>query len=195
MTAVAALPKQDANSPAGKTMKQDCQSLHIIHYPDPRLRTVSDAVTEFDGELAALVKRLLELMNGEKGVGLAAPQVGINKRVIVINSTGEPGDTRVYVNPAIHDAHGSVEAEEGCLSLPGINVQVRRAQRCRLTARDLQGRPVDLVLEDLSARICQHETDHLNGVLIIDRMGPTDRVATRRTLKALEDSYKSRSAR
>jgi peptide deformylase len=169
--------------------------LHIIHYPDPRLRKVSEPVTEFDGALKALVARMLELMETGKGVGLAAPQVGINRRLIILNPTGQPGDRRVFVNPTIHEPHGSVEAEEGCLSLPGIDVQVRRAQRCRLTAQDLDGRPIDQVLEDLPARICQHETDHLNGVLIIDRMGPTDRVATRRTLKALEDSYKSKAAR
>lgn len=180
---------------AGETMKPDFKDLRIIHYPDPRLRKVSERVTEFDGELKALVARMLTLLEADKGVGLAAPQVGINKRLLIMNPTGQPSDTRVLVNPAIHDPHGSAEAEEGCLSLPGINVQVRRAQRCRITAQDLDGRPIEQVLEDLPARICQHETDHLNGVLIIDRMGPTDRIATRRTLKALEDSYKSRSAR
>jgi len=121
--------------------------------------------------------------------------LGVNQRVIVISPAGESDDPRVLVNPAIHEPRGSIEAEEGCLSLPGINVQVRRAQRCRVTAQDLQGRPIDEPIEDLLARICQHETDHLNGVLIIDRMGPTDRIATRKTLKALEDSYKSRAAR
>jgi len=180
---------------AGETMKPDLKDLRIIHYPDPRLRKVSERVTEFDGELKALVARMLTLLEADKGVGLAAPQVGINKQLIVMSPSGQPGDTRVLVNPAIHDPHGSAEAEEGCLSLPGINVQVRRAQRCRVTAQNLDGGPIEQVLEDLPARICQHETDHLNGVLIIDRMGPTDRIATRRTLKALEDSYKSRSAR
>jgi peptide deformylase len=169
--------------------------LYIVHYPDARLRKISAPVAQFDDELAALAERMLELMRASKGVGLAAPQVGINRRLIVVNPTGETEDLRVYVNPAIHEPHGSAEAEEGCLSLPGINVQVRRAQNCRLTAQDLQGRPIDMVLTDLPARIVQHETDHLNGVLIIDRMGPTDRIATRRTLKALEDSYKARPAR
>ncbi len=162
--------------------------LYIVHYPDPRLRKVSAPVTKFDDELAALAERMLELMRASKGVGLAAPQVGVNRRLIVVNPTGEAQDLRVYVNPAIHEPHGSVEAEEGCLSLPGINVQIRRAQTCRLTAQDLQGRPVELTLADLPARIVQHETDHLNGVLIIDRMGPTDKIATRKTLRALEQT-------
>ena len=152
-------------------------------------------MTAFDGALTALVERMLALMETGKGVGLAAPQVGVTQRLLVMNPTGEPGATQVLVNPAIHDAHGSAEAEEGCLSLPGVNVQVRRAQRCRVTAQDLQGRPIELELQDLPARVCQHETDHLNGVLIIDRMGPSDRMATRKILRALEDQFQSKVLR
>lgn len=169
----------------------DVDQLRIIHYPDARLRKRSAAVTAFDGELAALVTRMLELMETGKGVGLAAPQVGVNRRVVVMNPSGETGDERVLVNPVVRDPHGSAEAEEGCLSLPGINVRVRRAQRCRIVAQDLAGNPVEFDAEDLLARICQHEIDHLNGTLIIDRMGPSDRIATRKTLKALEDQHKS----
>jgi len=171
----------------------DYQSLHIIHHPDPRLRKVSRPVTEFDDQLAALAAKMLELMHSDNGVGLAAPQVGVLKRLIVFNPTGQPDDDQILVNPAIHDMHGSIEAEEGCLSLPGVNATIRRAQRCRVTAQDLRGRPIELELQDLPARICQHETDHLNGVLILDRMGPADRIATRATVRALEQSYRSRS--
>jgi peptide deformylase len=166
------------------------ERLYIVHYPDARLRKVSAPVAEFGPELEALVQRMLALMETGKGVGLAAPQVGVNRRLFVMNPTGEPQDVRVLVNPAIHDPRGSVEAEEGCLSLPGVNVQVRRAQRCRVTAQDVHGQPLELELEDLPARVVQHETDHLNGVLIIDRMGPTDRIATRKTLRALEETHK-----
>ena len=176
-------------------MKDGFKNLRIIHYPDPRLRRACEPVTEFDGALAALVERMLALMETGKGVGLAAPQVCVTQRLLVMNPTLEPGATLVLVNPAIHDAHGSAEAEEGCLSLPGVNVQVRRAQRCRVTAQDLQGRPIELELDDLPARVCQHETDHLNGVLIIDRMGPSDRIATRKTLRALEDQFQSKVPR
>lgn len=174
-------------------MKSDLDNLHVIHYPDPRLRQRCEPVTEFDDELEDLVHRMYELMQSGNGVGLAAPQLGITRRLFVLNPTGKPEDDHVLINPVIRDAHGSVEAEEGCLSLPGIHVQVRRAQRCRVEAQDLQGRPVEYDVEDLLARICQHETDHLNGVLILDRMGPTDRIATRKTVKALEDQYKATS--
>lgn len=171
-------------------MIQNLSDLHIIHYPDPRLRKKSTPIAKFDEELAALVERMLALMETGKGVGLAAPQVGVNKRLFVMNSTGEPDGNRVFVNPVLRDAHGSIESEEGCLSLPGINVQVKRAQECHLTAQDIEGNPIELDLTDLEARICQHEYDHLNGVMIIDRMGPSDRIATRKTLKALEDQFK-----
>lgn len=167
------------------------RDLRIIHYPDPRLRQVCAPVTEFDDKLETLVQRMFELMKAGEGAGLAGPQVGVNLRLFVMNATREPGDQRVFVNPAIREPHGSAEAEEGCLSLPGVNVQIRRAQRCRVTAQDLRGEPVDIEVQDLVARICQHETDHLTGVLIVDRMGPSDRIANRKTMKALEDQYQS----
>ena len=177
----------------GNVVSNDHSNLRIIHYPDRRLRQQCEPVTRFDAVLAALVERMVELMGTGNGVGLAAPQVGLLKRLFVMNPTGKPGEHRVLINPTIHDLHGSAEAEEGCLSLPGINVQIRRAQRCRVTAQDLTGRRYELQAEDLVARVCQHEADHLNGVLIIDRMGPTDRIATRKTLKALEELQGSAS--
>ena len=168
---------------------EDFKDLRILHYPDPRLRKKCEPVAEFNGDLAALAERMIALMESGSGVGLAAAQVGVNQRVIVVNATGDPQDTEVFVNPLIHEPHGSEEAEEGCLSLPGVRVQIRRAQKCRLTAQDLKGRPIERELDELLARVVQHETDHLNGVLIIDRMGPTDRIATRKTLRALEEQY------
>ena len=176
-------------------MSADFADLHIIHYPDARLRKKNAPVTHFDGELAALAARMFELMEKDVGVGLAAPQVGVNQRLVVMNATCKPEDNLVLVNPVIREPHGSVEAEEGCLSLPGIRVQVRRAQSCRLVAQDLEGRPLEMELSDLPARVVQHETDHLNGVLLIDRMGPSDRIATRKTLRALEEQHNSKSAR
>jgi peptide deformylase len=120
---------------------------------------------------------------------LAAPQGGVLKRRIVVSPTGQAADAMALVNCVIRDREGNVEAEEGCLSLPGVNVRVRRAKRCRLEALDLAGNPLELEGEDLLARIWQHETDHLDGVLIIDRMGPADRMAVRKTLRALEEGY------
>ncbi len=170
-------------------MKLQVEKLAIVHYPDPHLRKLCEPVTAFDGDLDAVARRMLELMHQAKGVGLAAPQVGLLRRLFVMNLTGQPKDDLVFVNPAIHDQQGTVEAEEGCLSLPGIHVQVRRAARCVITAQDVHGNPIEREGQDLLGRIWQHETDHLNGTLILDRMGPSDRIATRATLKALEAAY------
>lgn len=170
-------------------MNLEIDSLTILHYPDAHLRKPCREVSAFDGQLAALAERMFALMNEARGVGLAAPQVGVLIRMFVMNLTGEPDDNAVFVNPVIRDAQGTAEAEEGCLSLPGINVQVRRAASCRIVAQDLKGEPVENESAELQGRIWQHETDHLNGVLILDRMGPSDRIATRKTLKALEEGY------
>ena len=171
----------------------EIEKLTIVHYPHPALRVKCAPVTEFGEALQRLAEQMLALMRAAKGVGLAAPQVNVPLRLFVMNATGEDGDDRVYVNPQIRDMHGSVEAEEGCLSLPGINVQVRRAQRCRIVAQDLAGAPLEIADAELVARIWQHETDHLHGTLILDRMGPADRIATRKTLKSLEASFKSKN--
>lgn len=168
------------------------KDLSIVHYPDPRLRDTCAPVTGFGDELRAVADRMLDIMHELNGVGLAAPQVGLNYRLFTMNLTGRPEDDLVFVNPEIHDCEGSAEEEEGCLSLPGINVRVRRAMRCRLTAQDLDGNPIEVIAKDLPARCWQHETDHLNGVLIIDRMGPADRIATKKALKSLEETYKAK---
>ncbi len=169
----------------------ETEKLTIVHYPHPALRKQCAPVDVFDDRLRQLAERMLELMHAQKGVGLAAPQVGLPIRLIVTNHTGEAGDDQIFVNPVIRDMHGNVEAEEGCLSLPGINVQVRRAQRCKITAQDLDGKPIEREGADLLCRVWQHETDHLGGTLIVDRMGPSDRIATRKTLRVLESTFKA----
>ena len=173
-------------------MNTELANLTILHYPDPRLQKPCEKVTDFGPTLAALAERMLALMKEAKGVGLAAPQVGAMIRMFVMNTTPEDAGARVYVNPVIRNPAGTTEAEEGCLSIPQVNVQVRRATRCTLVAQDLEGRPVEIEGADLTARVWQHETDHLNGVLILDRMGPGDKIASRKTLKALEDAFKKK---
>jgi peptide deformylase len=165
------------------------EDLKIVIYPDPRLRKVSTRVTVFDDKLAALSRRMLELMRESKGVGLAAPQTGQNIRLFVMNATGKPEDDRVYVNPALSDADGEEKSEEGCLSLPKINVEVDRAKTAKMTAQDLSGNPIEQTETGYIARIWQHELDHLNGVLIIDKMGPTAKIENRKILKDLEESF------
>lgn len=171
-------------------MPPTLEQLHIVHYPDPVLRAKCKPVTHYGEAVAALAQRMLALMHEAEGVGLAAPQVGVTQRLFVMNHTGQPGDDLVLVNPHLVDLEGTAENEEGCLSIPGVRVQVRRAARCRVHAHDPHGHPIEIEVDALRARIVQHETDHLNGVLILDRMGPSDQIATRKTLRALEDAYR-----
>jgi len=166
--------------------------LQIIKWPDPRLRKKSETVSTFDDALRDLAERMFELMRQHKGVGLAAPQVGINLRMFVANPTGEPGDDKVYVNPILTDAEGAEEAEEGCLSLPDIHVKVTRpTARLKMQAQDLAGQAFEQMADGFLTRIWQHETDHLNGVLIIDRMGPVAKLQNRKRMKELEEEYEA----
>ncbi len=164
-------------------------NLKIILWPDPRLRKISTPVEVFDESLAVLSARMLELMREAKGVGLAAPQVGLNIRLFVANPTGEPEDDRVFVNPVLSDAEGEAEAEEGCLSLPGIEGLILRARSLAVTAKDVNGQPFDLRSDEFPARVWQHEFDHLNGTLLMDRMGPAGKIAAKKKLRELEEKY------
>jgi peptide deformylase len=169
------------------------EELKIIEYPDPRLRKPSDEVKVFDDRLAALVKRMFELMREHKGVGLAAPQVGENIRLFVINPTGEPDADRIYVNPVLFDlAGGEEEDEEGCLSLPEIKASISRIKTMKIEAQDLAGIKFEDTQSGYIARIWQHEFDHLNGTLITDRMGALAKMQARKKLKELEEEYAKR---
>lgn len=165
------------------------EDLKLIYWPDPRLRRNSEPVRTFDQRLKALAERMLQLMRDHKGVGLAAPQVGHNIRLFVMNPTGEPGDDRVYVNPELFDLEGDEEGEEGCLSLPGLNARIWRGKAAKLRAQDLDGNVIEDIQSGFIPRVWQHEIDHLNGTLITDRMGPVARMAARRILKELEDKF------
>jgi peptide deformylase len=165
------------------------EDLKIISYPDPRLRRVSVPVKEFGDKLGDLVRRMFELMREAKGVGLAAPQLGYNIRLFIVNHTQKPEDDRVYVNPVLFDAEGEETSSEGCLSLPNINVDVTRAKSAKMQAMDINGKPIEQVEADYVARIWQHELDHLNGILLIDHMTPTAKIESRKILKDLEEKY------
>lgn len=170
--------------------KIDFARLKIIEYPDPRLRKKCAPVEVFDADLERLTQRMCELMHEHNGVGLAAPQVGILQQVFVCNVTGDPKDDTVYVNAELTDLEGDVEGSEGCLSIPDVNVNMHRALKCTLTGKDLKGKPIKIKGEELSARVWQHEMDHINGRLIIDNMSEADKVANRRSLKRLEADFK-----
>jgi peptide deformylase len=147
----------------------------IRQYPDPVLRLEAQEVEEFDGDLKQLVERMMRLMQDARGVGLAANQVGVLRRVFVIQADDEE-EPRALVNPSIVErSEESEEDDEGCLSMQGVAVSVDRPVRVRLEASDEEGNPVALELEGLPARVAQHELDHLDGVLILDRTTDEDR--------------------
>jgi peptide deformylase len=138
---------------------------------------------------------MFQLMREHRGVGLAAPQVGENLRMFVMNHTGDPADDRVYVNPELSEAEGADEAEEGCLSLPGINAKIIRDKSMKMRAQDLEGAWFEQTASGYLARIWQHEFDHLNGTLIIDRMGAVAKIASKKALKELEEAHAKRKSR
>ncbi|MCP4589980.1 MAG: peptide deformylase [bacterium] len=171
----------------------DLDRLQIVCYPDPVLRKLCEPVTEFGPALEALGRRMLQMMHDGKGVGLAAPQVGLPLRMLVCNATGEPPGDRIYVNPQLSDLGESEVADEGCLSLPEVTVPMRRAVSATLTACDPSGKDIRVSGKDLEARIWQHEYDHLDAHLIIDHMPTSAELANRRLVKQLEDDYRSRN--
>lgn len=168
-------------------MAVESRTLEIVWYPEPVLRQKAEPVAEVTDEVRAVASRMIELMHEARGVGLAAPQVGLPWRMFVANPTGEPDDNRVFINPVLRDASRKAETrEEGCLSLPHVSVEVTRPALITIDAVDEQGNAFTLTSDGLPARVWQHEYDHLDGVLIIDRMTPADRMANRRALRELE---------
>ena len=162
--------------------------LSLRYYGDPILRQKATPVSEFTPELQELVLGMFECMYRAEGIGLAGPQVGVRQRVFVID-IGEEGAERVkraFVNPVLEEKSGSAVGEEGCLSIPGIRVDVKRSARVRVSAMDEHGRPFTLLAEGLLARAIQHETDHLDGILFLDRLSAIQRKLLEGKLKRLD---------
>lgn len=173
-----------------KIRQLDVPSLKIIHYPDPRLAEVSTPMEEVDAKLLLpLIDRMFQLMAQAKGVGLAAPQVGLTVRMFVASPTCQPDDRRVYINPRIIEAEDWIEDEEGCLSVPDIQVSVRRHAHATIEATNLAGQVFQETGSGLLARIFQHEIDHLDGTLIVNKMGTVAKLANRRTIRELEEKF------
>lgn len=149
--------------------------LPILEYPDPRLKKVAARVTEFGPDLAKLVRDMAETMYSAPGIGLAATQVDVHKRVIVIDTSETKEDLRVLVNPEILDAEGEAECEEGCLSVPGYYDKVTRAAKIRFRAQDERGQTHEMEAEGLLAVCVQHEMDHLVGKVFVDYLSPLKR--------------------
>lgn len=156
--------------------------LKVRKYGDPILRRKVAPVQSVTPEIRGLIADLIETMYDQVGIGLAAPQVGIPLRVIVVDDATGRG-ARPLINPAITAQRGSVVAEEGCLSIPGIFAPVERAEWIEVNALDADGAPVALEAKALLARVIQHEIDHLDGILFIDRLDPVTRDWIKRKIK------------
>ena len=169
--------------------RPDLKTLHVLHYPNPALREVSKQIAEINSFLGEMSARMAEVMQEEKGVGLAAPQVGWPFRLTVINPTLEPGKCETYINPVIIHREGKMVGDEGCLSVPGVFAKVRRAEKVRVRATLLRGETVEFDAEGLAARMWQHEMDHFEGALFLDRIGPAAKILLRRSLRDLEARY------
>ncbi|HUO81610.1 MAG TPA: peptide deformylase [Gammaproteobacteria bacterium] len=157
--------------------------LNILKYPDPRLRRRADPVERVDDEVRSLAADMLETMYAAPGIGLAATQVDVHRRVLVADVSSDSTAPMCLINPELMDRHGSEITEEGCLSVPGAFDKVERANHVRVRALDLDGRPVEIEAEGLLAICIQHEIDHLNGKLFVDYLSELKRQRIRKRLE------------
>ncbi|MEN6458808.1 MAG: peptide deformylase [Thermoguttaceae bacterium] len=162
--------------------------LQVLKYPHPALRHPAKLLRRVDGEIKKVVREMFDLMYASKGVGLAANQVGLPYRLFVLNLEADPkkAEEHVFINPVISRRSGTVEAEEGCLSFPEIYAPVKRSEKVSISAYNLAGEEVTLRLDGLFARAFQHEFDHLDGVLFIDRLSPVALLSIKQALLDLE---------
>ena len=167
--------------------------MKIVHYPHPALRHPAKPVSSIDKTLHLQIGEMMGLMYDAKGLGLAAPQVALPFQLLVMNITGDPAKPEceeVFLNPVIVERRGIVDDEEGCLSFPGLYQKIRRAKTIKIHAYDLKGQPVERIVSDLEARAWQHEIDHLNGILFIDKMGTIARLTSRSSVKNFEREFR-----
>jgi peptide deformylase len=166
------------------------EKINVTKYPDPFLRKPAEEVGKIDDSVTSLIKSMFKVMDEEGGIGLAAPQIGKSKRIIVISIDEKNFDKFALINPVIR--HLSTETdvmEEGCLSIPGVNADVERPVQAVVQGMTKSGRLIEISAEGLLARVLQHEIDHLDGVLFIDRLTSTERKSIARELEDLEREY------
>jgi peptide deformylase len=165
----------------------------ILHYPDKRLRDVAEPVPAITPEVQRLVDDMAETMYAAPGVGLAATQIGVALAIFVVDTAeeGAPSDLRVFINPEIMEKDGEIVWNEGCLSFPEVHEEIERAARIRVRAQDREGKWFELEAEELLAVAIQHEYEHLQGVLMIDHMGPLKKRIVHRKLQKRADEHAS----
>lgn len=157
----------------------------VLEYPDPRLRKLAEPVTEFGSPLRALAEDMFDTMYDEQGIGLAATQVDVHKRLVVIDLQDDRHEPLVLVNPEIIERQGETISEEGCLSVPEYRADVPRAERIRVRAQNLDGETFELDADGLLAICIQHELDHLRGILFVDHLSRLKQERYRKRLAKL----------
>jgi len=171
--------------------------MEIVRYGHPALRWKAKELTELTPDFKATVRAMFDLMYEARGIGLAATQVGLPYRFFVVNTTADPKETEeelVFINPEIIRKKGNVEGEEGCLSLPELYGQVARAEEIVLEAYDIDGQGFEMECSEILARVIQHENDHLDGVLFIDRMKPDEVEELQANIDDLETQFRQTQA-
>ena len=166
--------------------------MRIVKYPHPTLRHKSKPLRRVDGSLKKMIRQMFDLMYENEGIGLAANQVDLPYRMLVMNVQGDPAATEeeyVLINPVITSRKGSAEGREGCLSFPEIFAPVTRPEQIVVNAYSPAGEELTYEMDGLYARVVQHESDHLDGVLFIDRLSPANRLAVKEDLAALEREF------
>ncbi len=156
---------------------------HILHHPDPRLRTVAAPVTRFDADLGRLIDDMFETMYAAPGIGLAASQINVHQRVVVIDVSTAKEAPQHFVNPVVIEAIGDEEMEEGCLSVPDVFETVQRAEQVVVRAQDRDGNTFELSADGLLAVCIQHEIDHLDGKLFVDYLSQLKQTRIRKRLE------------
>lgn len=173
------------------------QSMKIVHYPHPALRFKARPLTTIDKDFHLKVGRMFELMYDARGLGLAANQVAVPHQFLVMNITGDPEQKdkeEVFINPTIVERKGTIDDTEGCLSFPGLYQRVKRAKSVKVQAFNLKGEAVEIVATGLASRAWQHEIDHLNGVLFVDKMGLVARISAKTSVGEMEAEFRKAQA-
>ena len=168
----------------------DFEKCRLTFYPARVLGEIAKPVEKIDDDICKLVDLMSEVMVANKGLGLAAPQVGVSLRLFIISVDGTKENIKVYINPTISPGGGLETNEEGCLSVPGIFTNIKRYKTCKVTATDLQGNEFSEQGQELLTRAMQHENDHLEGITIVDKMGHSAKILHRKQLKKLIEDHR-----
>jgi peptide deformylase len=167
----------------------DIEKCRLTCYPADVLMGPASPVDEIDDNIRQFVEKMIDVMLKNKGVGLAAPQIGVSLRLFIISLDGNRDTVKVFINPTVTPTGDLDMLDEGCLSVPNIYTKIRRYKKCKVTATGLDGRQFSEEAEGLYARALQHENDHISGITIVSRMGQAAKIAHRRQLKKLRQEH------